>query len=80
MNHSELKKKAQRMNIVFPPSPDIKFDVDPMHALFKQEERGIEAIISEATAPFVKQEEASFPIKQEPMPDESDCEDDEEIV
>lgn len=68
------------MNIVFPPSPDIKFDVDPMHALFKLEERGIEAIISETTAPFVKQEEASFPIKQEPMPDESDCEDDEEIV
>ena len=63
------------MNIVFPPTPDIKFDVDPMQALFKQEERGIEPIINEFK---LKQEEPSFQIKQESMPDEeSDCDDDE---
>lgn len=41
INHLELKKKAQRMNILFPPSPDIKFDVDPMIMLLaiKQEEK-----------------------------------------
>ena len=47
------------MNILFPPSPDIKFDVDPMIMLLgiKQEEKGIEPILPPMIASSVMQNE-----------------------